>query len=38
VNCERGLDYEGGRVVLGPLFLDFRSHSKPRFERSGIMC
>jgi hypothetical protein len=29
--CERR------RVVLGPQFLNLGSHSKPKFERSGIM-
>jgi hypothetical protein len=37
MSCARGLDYEQGHVVLGPLFLDFVSHSRPWFERSGIM-
>jgi hypothetical protein len=31
LNCERS------RVVLGPHFLNFGSHSGPEFERSGIM-
>jgi hypothetical protein len=33
----RGLDYEKRHVVLGPFFLNFGSHSRPKFERSGIM-
>jgi hypothetical protein len=36
-SCACGLDFERGHVVLGLLFLDFGSHSRPGFERSGIM-
>jgi hypothetical protein len=36
-SCTRGLDCERRRVVLGPIFVNFRSHSRPKFERSGIM-
>jgi hypothetical protein len=35
--CRLGLDCEWRRVVLGPHFLNFESHSIPEFERSGIM-
>jgi hypothetical protein len=36
-SCTCGLDCEKIRVVLGLLFLNFGSHSSPKFERSGIM-
>jgi hypothetical protein len=36
-SCAHGLDCKRGRVALGPLFLNFGSHSRPKFERSGIM-
>jgi hypothetical protein len=35
--CTRGLDCERRHVVLGPLFLNSGSRSRPMFERSGIM-
>jgi hypothetical protein len=35
--CTRGLDYERRRVVLGPLFPNSGSPSRPMFEWSGIM-
>jgi hypothetical protein len=35
--CTNGLDCERRRVVLGPLFNNSGSHSRPTFEQSGIM-
>jgi hypothetical protein len=31
------IDWEKKRVVLGHVLLNFGSHSRPKFERSGIM-
>ena len=31
------LDYDRRRVVLGPVFHNFGSRSRPKFEWSGIM-
>jgi hypothetical protein len=36
-SCASGLDCERRRVVLGPFFLSFGSHPRPKFEQSGIM-
>ena len=35
--CRCGLDCEWKHLVLGLHFLNFRSHSRPEFEQSGIM-
>jgi hypothetical protein len=35
--CRRGLDCERRHVVLGPLFPNSGSRSRPKFERSGII-